>query len=108
MQSSQTLATTRVASGINLLNPAVTVSIPLLAQAATQWKTIVRSNLPRRSPPWWRLARSVQWGLGGYSPVVTNHQSHDLRALPAPRDGMPFAGEMCLGPYSTGILSQDQ
>jgi 1,4-alpha-glucan branching enzyme len=63
-----------------------------------------RIGLPRGGM--WRVRFNADWS--GYSAVFTDHPSFDVQAFPAGNDGMCFAGDVGLGPYSTIILSQDQ
>jgi 1,4-alpha-glucan branching enzyme len=63
-----------------------------------------RIGLPRGGS--WRVRFNSDWG--GYGAVFTNCRSVDLSAFPGDSDGMPFAGEVGIGPYSAVILSQDQ
>jgi len=63
-----------------------------------------RIGLPRGGL--WRVRFNSDWL--GYSPVFTNHPSNDLWAMWGQNsDGMPFAGDVSIGPYTTLILSQD-
>jgi 1,4-alpha-glucan branching enzyme len=63
-----------------------------------------RIGLPRGGL--WRVRFNGDWG--GYSGAFTNHRSFDCMASAEDRDGMPFAGDVGIGPYSAVILSQDE
>jgi 1,4-alpha-glucan branching enzyme len=63
-----------------------------------------RVGLPRGGI--WQVRFNGDWQ--GYSPVFTNHQSFDLQSFADARDGMRFAGDVGIGPYSAVILSQDE
>jgi 1,4-alpha-glucan branching enzyme len=63
-----------------------------------------RIGLPRGGA--WRVRFNGDWG--GYSPVFTDHASHDLSAVSGGNsDNMPFGGDVSIGPYTAVILSQD-
>ena len=53
----------------------------------------------------WKVRFNRDWS--GYSGDFTNQRSHDTMADPFPRDGMPYQGNVGVGPYSVIILSQD-
>jgi 1,4-alpha-glucan branching enzyme len=54
----------------------------------------------------WRVRLNSDWR--GYSSVFTNCPSFDTIAVPGDNgDGMPFRGDVGLGPYAAVILSQD-
>jgi 1,4-alpha-glucan branching enzyme len=78
----------------------VVVSVNLAARSYYTY----RIGLPRGGI--WRVRFNGDWE--GYSPAFTNHQCFDVSAFPQSRDGMPFAGDIGLGPYSAVILSQDR
>jgi 1,4-alpha-glucan branching enzyme len=52
----------------------------------------------------WRVRFNSDWD--GYDPAFGNYPSLDFTALNAPRDGMPYTGDIAIGPYSVVILSQ--
>ncbi len=54
----------------------------------------------------WKVRFNSDWG--GYSPDFSNELSYDTEAVDAGRDGMPYNGNVGLGPYSAIILSQDR
>lgn len=62
-----------------------------------------RIGLPRGGL--WRVRFNSDWR--GYSSAFTDHPSFDCWTGGDARDGMPFAGDMGLGPYAAVILSQD-
>jgi 1,4-alpha-glucan branching enzyme len=53
----------------------------------------------------WRVRFNSDWN--GYSSDFGNWFSYDTEADGGPCDGMPFSGNVGLGPYSAIILSQD-
>jgi 1,4-alpha-glucan branching enzyme len=59
------------------------------------------------------LPRSGVWcvrfnsDLSGYDHTFGGHISPDCTAGQAPRDGLPWSGNLSIGPYTTLILSQD-
>src|SRR5204863_7896544 len=54
----------------------------------------------------WRVRFNGDWR--GYSSTFSGHPSNDARALPIGGDGMPWSGDIGIGPYATIILSQDE
>nr|MDT0667110.1 alpha amylase C-terminal domain-containing protein [Micromonospora sp. DSM 115978] len=62
-----------------------------------------RVGLPRNGT--WRVRFSSDWS--GYDPGFGDHPCPDVAASAPGYDGLPFAGEIGLGPYSAVILSQD-
>ena len=64
---------------------------------------VYRVGLPRGG--WWRVRFNSD--SRHYSAVFTDHDSFDCQARPGGADGLPFSGEIGLGPYSAVILSQD-
>jgi 1,4-alpha-glucan branching enzyme len=54
----------------------------------------------------WHVRFNGDWG--GYSAAFTNQASFDCQATAESRDGMGFAGDVGLGPYTAVILSQDE
>ena len=54
----------------------------------------------------WRVRFNGDWQ--GYSPVFSDHASHDLSAMSGGNsDNMPNGGDVSIGPYTALILSQD-
>ncbi len=53
----------------------------------------------------WRARCNSDWA--GYDGTFSDHLSYDAVAGPDGRDGMPFSGNIGIGPYSVIILSQD-
>ncbi len=62
-----------------------------------------RIGLPR--PGRWRVRLNTDWR--GYSEAFTDHLSLDCETLTEDRDGLLFAADIALGPYTAVILSQD-
>jgi 1,4-alpha-glucan branching enzyme len=60
-------------------------------------------GFPRSGP--WRVRFNSDWN--GYSADFGNWLSYDTEAGGGPCDGMPFSGNVGLGPYTAIILSQD-
>ena len=54
-------------------------------------------------PGLWRVRFNSDWN--GYSPDFGNGFSYDTVAEGGPRDGLPFSGNVGVGPYSAVILS---
>jgi 1,4-alpha-glucan branching enzyme len=54
----------------------------------------------------WRVRCNSDWA--GYDPSFGSQHSYDTEATPEPRDGMLFAANVGLAPYSAIILSQDR
>lgn len=54
----------------------------------------------------WRVRFNSDWS--GYSTDFSNHPSFDVDADSGDADGLPFHGNICIGPYSALILSQDR
>jgi 1,4-alpha-glucan branching enzyme len=52
----------------------------------------------------WRVRFNSDWS--GYSPIFGNHPSNDTAAGSGGMDGLPFRGEIGMGPYTAIILSQ--
>ncbi len=52
----------------------------------------------------WYVRFNSDWG--GYDPSFGNYPSVDFTALNQGRDGMPYTGDLAIGPYSVVILSQ--
>ena len=53
----------------------------------------------------WKVRFNSDWN--GYSSDFTNHPSYDTAAAQPGRDGMPYSGNVGIGPYTAVILSQD-
>ena len=53
----------------------------------------------------WRVRFNSDWS--GYSADFGNWFSYDTEAAGAGCDGMPFSGNVGLGPYTAIVLSQD-
>ena len=62
-----------------------------------------RIGLP--APGLWRVRLNSDWN--GYRPDFFNSPGYDMVAVSAPLDGMPYSGDVGVGPYSFLILSQD-
>ncbi len=75
----------------------------VLANFAGRFYGNYRIGLPRGGL--WRVRFNGDWG--GYSSAFTNAPSVDIWASPDAADGMPFSGEIGIGPYTAVILSQD-
>ena len=54
----------------------------------------------------WKVRFNSDWD--GYSADFSNHFSYNTHAGPGARDGMPFSGNIGIGPYSVVILSLDK
>jgi 1,4-alpha-glucan branching enzyme len=52
----------------------------------------------------WQVRFNSDWN--GYSPDFGNHLSYDTTANPPGADGMPYSGNVGIGPYTAIILSQ--
>ena len=55
---------------------------------------------------WWRVRFNSDWQ--GYDPEFGQQDVFDVEAKDGEYDGMPFHGEIALGPYGVVILSQDR
>jgi 1,4-alpha-glucan branching enzyme len=53
----------------------------------------------------WKVRFNSDWS--GYSGDFTNQLSYDTMADPFAKDGMPYQGNVGVGPYSVIVLSQD-
>ena len=53
----------------------------------------------------WRVRFNSDWN--GYDPHFSNHLSVDTEAVAGEKDGLPFNGNISIGPYSVVIFSQD-
>jgi 1,4-alpha-glucan branching enzyme len=53
----------------------------------------------------WRVRFNSDWN--GYDPQFSNHLSVDTEAVAGEKDGMPFNGNVSIGPYSVVIFSQE-
>jgi 1,4-alpha-glucan branching enzyme len=53
----------------------------------------------------WRVRFNSDWA--GYDSTFGDHFSYDAVAAPGERDGMPYSGNVGIGPYSAIILSQE-
>jgi 1,4-alpha-glucan branching enzyme len=84
-------------------------------QGGTRDDVIVIANFANRAYDVYRvgLPRGGRWRVRfngdfrGYSSTFTDHRSDDLDASSDGADGMPFTGDVGLGPYTAIILSQD-
>ena len=54
----------------------------------------------------WRVRFNSDWA--GYDPSFGGPHAYDTEAMPGERDGLPFHGDVGIGPYSALILSQDE
>jgi 1,4-alpha-glucan branching enzyme len=61
-------------------------------------------GLPRGGT--WRVRFNSDWA--GYSAAFGGFPSDDRAARPEPYDGLPYRGELSIGPYTAVILSQDR
>jgi 1,4-alpha-glucan branching enzyme len=52
----------------------------------------------------WKVRFNSDWN--GYSPDFGNHPSYDTTAGQPGRDGMPFSGNVGIGPYTAIVISQ--
>lgn len=77
--------------------------VVVIANFADRRYDAYRVGLPREGL--WRVRFNGDWR--GYSSVFTGQRSDAARALADRRDGMPWAGEFGLGPYTAIIVSQD-
>ena len=77
--------------------------VVVLLNFARRAYDVYRVGLPRGGA--WRVRFNSD--SRHYSAVFTDHASVDCQAQPGGADGMPFSGEVGLGPYSAVILSQD-
>jgi 1,4-alpha-glucan branching enzyme len=55
-------------------------------------------------PGYWSVRFNSDWN--GYSPDFGNHHSYDTTAGPGGLHGLPWRGNVGIGPYSAIILSQ--
>jgi 1,4-alpha-glucan branching enzyme len=53
----------------------------------------------------WKVRFNSDWS--GYAPDFGNHLSYDTAVSAGGRDGMPYSGDVGIGPYTAIILSQD-
>ncbi|MGH3546995.1 MAG: alpha-amylase family glycosyl hydrolase [Pseudonocardiaceae bacterium] len=60
-------------------------------------------GLPRSGV--WRVRFNSDWS--GYDDTFGDHHSLDCTTWPQPRDGLPWSGNISIGPYTALILSQD-
>jgi len=77
---------------------------------------VVVANFSQRAHPaytvgfprggWWRVRFNSDWT--GYDPSFGGPHAYDTEALAGERDGLPFHGDVGVGPYSALILSQDE
>jgi 1,4-alpha-glucan branching enzyme len=61
-------------------------------------------GLPRQGT--WHVRLNTDWP--GYDAIFGGQQSRDCQPAPEPRDGLPWSGDVGLGPYTAVILSQDE
>lgn len=75
--------------------------IVLLNFANRGWSSY-QIGLPRGGT--WRVRFNSDWS--GYDPAFGDWPATDIVASSQPRDGMPFSGDLSIGPYTALILSQ--
>ena len=78
--------------------------VVVLLNFANRGYNAYRIGLPRSGR--WRVRLNSDWT--GYSGDFSDWDSFDVSAHDGGQDGMPFQGEVGLGPYSAVILSQDR
>jgi 1,4-alpha-glucan branching enzyme len=76
--------------------------VVVLANFSAQSFPNYRIGLPRAGT--WRVRFNSDWN--GYSADYGNFASNDVVADPWPYDGMPFSGNLSVGPYTAVVLSQ--
>ncbi len=54
----------------------------------------------------WKVRFNSDWA--GYDPSFGSQHGYDTDAVPGERNGLPFHGDVGLGPYSALVLSQDE
>ncbi|HBF22791.1 MAG TPA: 1,4-alpha-glucan branching protein [Planctomycetes bacterium] len=59
-------------------------------------------GLPRDGT--WKVRLNSDWQ--GYDPSFGNHPSNDIPAQSGGRDGLPYRGDISIGPYTAIVLSQ--
>ena len=77
--------------------------VVVLANFSAQSFPNYRIGLPRAGT--WRVRFNSDWN--GYSADYGNFPAVDVVADPWPYDGMPFSGNLSVGPYSAVVLSQN-
>jgi len=75
-------------------------SVIVVLNMANRSYPTYRIGFPRRGV--WRVRFNSNWL--GYAPGFSNHPSNDTVAKESKKDGMPFAGDISIGPYSVVIL----
>ena len=78
--------------------------VVVLANCANRAYDAYTIGLPRGGR--WRVRFNGDWA--GYDPDFGGHGSFDLDAREEPRDGLPFSGDVGVGPYTAIVLSQDE
>jgi 1,4-alpha-glucan branching enzyme len=77
--------------------------VVVVVNAANRAYHDYRIGFPRGGE--WKIRFNSDWN--GYSPDFGNHFSYDTEAVPGGLDGMPFEGNVGIGPYTVLILSQE-
>ncbi|MFM8784309.1 MAG: alpha amylase C-terminal domain-containing protein, partial [Phycisphaerales bacterium] len=77
--------------------------VVVLANFSAQSFPNYRIGLPRAGT--WRVRFNSDWN--GYSADYGNFSTVDVVADPWPYDGMPFSGNLSVGPYSAVVFSQN-
>lgn len=54
----------------------------------------------------WTVRFNSDWA--GYDDSFTGHATYDCQTRESPRDGLPWSGDIGIGPYTAIILSQNQ
>jgi 1,4-alpha-glucan branching enzyme len=75
----------------------------VVANLANRGYDSYRIGFPRAGL--WKVRLNSDWA--GYDGTFSDHLSYDTVATADGRDGMPFSGNIGIGPYSVVILSQD-
>jgi len=78
-------------------------SVIVVLNIANRSYDIYWIGFPR--PGVWKARFNSAWI--GYDPSFSNHTSKDTVAKQGKKDGMPYKGDISIGPYSAVILSQD-
>jgi 1,4-alpha-glucan branching enzyme len=77
--------------------------VVVVANLANRGYDSYRIGFPRAGL--WKVRLNSDWA--GYDGTFGDHLSYDTVATADGRDGMPFSGNIGIGPYSVVILSQD-
>ncbi len=79
-------------------------SVVVAANFANAKRGLYKIGFPAAG--WWRVRFNSDWQ--GYDPEFGSQEVFDVEAKEGEYDGMPFHGEIGLGPYAVVILSQDR